>query len=343
MSDAIALLEALVRIPSVNPSLAPDGARAKTLVLCAHLDTVGTAGMTIPPFEPTREGDRLYGRGSYDMKGGLAAVMAAGARLQREWADAPGGAPGTVLLALVADEEYTSLGADHFVANHKADACVVTEESEGDLIVAHKGFVWLTVTTRGRVAHGSLWNLGKSAIGGMGRIVDALERFDQETLRARVHPLVGPASMHCALIQGGVGLSTYAPECTLRVERRTIPGETPEQVAQEIRDVAEGAGEAAEVVIDFSRSSLLCDLKAPIADAMRGAIAKITGAAPKDRGVGYWMDAAVFAAAGVDAVDYGPLGAGAHEAVEWVDVPSVERTVDVLVEAAKRYFTSSTR
>jgi acetylornithine deacetylase len=391
VSDPIALLEALVRIPSVNPSLArdeatgeariaefirdwlgargipavleeaapgrpnvvgtvgrdparaADGARAKTLVFCAHIDTVGTAGMTIPPFEPRREGDRLYGRGSFDMKGGLAAVMAAGARLQAEWNAAPGGAPGTVLLALVADEEYTSLGADHFVANHKADACVLTEESEGDLIVAHKGFVWLTVTTRGRVAHGSRWDLGRSAIGAMARVVDALERFDRETLRARVHPLVGPASMHAAVIEGGVGISTYAPSCTLRVERRTLPGETPEQVAQEIRDLASAAGEAAEVSIDFSRPPLVCDPDAAIAGAMRGAIEAVTGAAPKDRGVWYWMDAAVFAAAGIESVDYGPIGDGAHEPMEWVDVPSVTRTADVLVEGARRYFTSSTR
>lgn len=372
------LLEALVRIPSVNPSLAPDEATGelaisefirgwliahgvpavleeaapgrpnvvgtvgrgdgRTLVLCAHTDTVGTAGMTIPPFEPRREEGRLYGRGSFDMKGGLAAVMVAGARLQQAWKAAPGGAPGTVLLALVADEEYTSLGADHFVANHRADGCVLTESSEGDLIVAHKGFVWLTIRTRGRAAHGSRWDLGRSAIGSMARVVDALERYDRETLRGRVHPLVGPASMHCAMIHGGVGISTYAPECSLRVERRTLPDESPEQVAREIREVVAAAGEEADVEIEFSRPSLLCDPSAPVAEAMRGAIERVTGSTPRERGVWYWMDAAIFAAAGIPAVDYGPTGEGAHEAVEWVDIASVERTADVLVEAARRFF-----
>jgi len=391
--DPIPLLEALIRIPSVNPSIAPDEATgegaiaefirdwllahdvpaalemvapgrpnvvgrvgrdpgaagapgpggAKTLVFYAHIDTVGTQGMTIPPFEPRRENGRLYGRGTYDMKGGIAAVLAAGARLQREWKNAPGGGPGTVLLALVMDEEYTSLGADHFVANHRADACILTEATEGDLIVAHKGFVWLTVKTQGRAAHGSRWDLGRSAIGSMGRVVDALERFDRETLRARVHPLVGPASMHCALIQGGLGISTYAPECTLRVERRTLPGETPEQAAKEIRDVAAAVGETVDVTIDFSRHSLLCDPKAPMMEAMRGAITEVAGKPPAERGVWYWFDAAVFAAAGIEAVDYGPTGEGAHEAVEWVDMDSVRRTADVLVAAAKRYVTSSPR
>ncbi len=397
--DPIALLESLVRIPSVNPSLAPEEATGelaiatfirdwltehgvpavleeaapgrpnvvgtvggtgggggrgggtgpiggggggageeKVLVLCAHIDTVGTAGMTIPPFEPRREAGRLYGRGAFDMKGGLAAVMAAGASLQEGWSAGTKGAPGTVLLALVADEEYTSLGADHFVAHHRADGCVLTEASGGDLIVAHKGFVWLTIRTQGRAAHGSRWDLGKSALGPMARIVDALERFDQGTLRQRVHPLVGPASMHAALIQGGVGISTYAPECTLRVERRTLPDETPEQVALEIRALVAEIGEQAEVDIEFARPALLCDPNAKIAEAMRGAITNVAGAAPAERGVWYWMDAAIFAAAGIPTVDYGPTGEGAHEAVEWVETASVERTTAVLVEAARRFF-----
>ncbi|MGH7682517.1 MAG: M20/M25/M40 family metallo-hydrolase, partial [Candidatus Eiseniibacteriota bacterium] len=280
--DPIELLASLVRIPSVNPFLARgeasgEGAIAEfirdwleghgvaaaleeaapgrpnvvgtvgggtgpTLVLCAHIDTVAAAGMTIPPFEPSQRDGKLYGRGSFDMKGGLASILTAGVRLHERWRAAPGGPPGTLLIACVADEEYTSLGADHFVAHHKADACVLTEASEGDLIVAHKGFVWLSLRTEGRAAHGSRWDLGQSAIGSMARIVDALERFDRETLRKRTHDLVGPASMHCSLIEGGAGISTYAPQCTLRVERRTLPGEVPEKVLEEIRAVVAGAG-----------------------------------------------------------------------------------------------------
>jgi acetylornithine deacetylase len=369
--DPVELLASLVRIPSVNPSLAPEeatgeaaiasfirdwlekhgvpatleeaapgrpnvvgrieGGPGPTLVFCAHIDTVGTAGMTIPPFEPAQREGKLHGRGSFDMKGGLAAVLTAGVRLQQA------GIPGTLLLALVADEEYTSLGADHFVANHRADACVLTESSEGDLIVAHKGFVWLKIRTEGRAAHGSRWDLGKSAIASMARIVDAMERFDRVTLRSRAHELVGPASMHCAQIQGGVGISTYAAECTVRAERRTLPGESPEQVAEEVRALVAGIGETAEVTIEFSRPPLLCDPSAPIVTAMRDAVKDVTGASPRNKGVGYWMDAAVFAAAGIPTVDYGPTGFGAHEAVEWVEINSVRRCADVLVRGAERY------
>jgi acetylornithine deacetylase len=360
----------LVRIPSVNPTIAPGegqgetavaraacewlearGVRAwleeaapgrpnavaevgrdgPTLVLCAHLDTVGTAGMTIPPFEPRVENGRLYGRGSYDMKGSAGAILAAAATLARQ------PPRGRILLALVADEEAASLGAIDFVRHHRADACIVTEPSEGRLILGHKGFAWLEVVATGRAAHGSRWDLGESAIARMGRIVAALDEFDRRELRSRVHPLVGPASMHCAVIEGGVGFSTYAPECRLKVERRMIPGETPEQVLEELRRAIARAGETAEVRLVLSRPPLLCDRDAPIVACVREAAARVTGAPPVEAGVAYWMDAAIFAEAGVPTVNYGPAGEGAHAPVEWVDVASLVTTARVLVEAARRF------
>ena len=157
-----------------------------TLIFCAHIDTVGTTGMTIPPFEPKVEGNRVYGRGSYDMKGGAPAVMSAAAALGRE------DFPGRVLVALVADEEYASIGARDIVNRHKADACVLTEPSEGRLILGHKGFVWAEIVTKGHAAHGSRWDLGVRAITKMAKINAALDRFNQEELRSKRHPLVGP-------------------------------------------------------------------------------------------------------------------------------------------------------
>jgi acetylornithine deacetylase len=370
------ILRQLVRIPSVNPTLAaPEEGRGEaeiagfvrdwlddrgieahleeaapgrpnvvasvgadsgpTLVFCAHLDTVGTAGMTIPPFEPRVEGNRVYGRGSFDMKGGVAAILAAAVSLR----DA--GLRGRVLLALVADEEYTSLGADDFVRRHRADGCILTEASEGRLITAHKGFAWIEARTQGRAAHGSRWDLGVSAIARMGRIVAALDDLDRRTLRARTHPLVGPASLHCAKIDGGVGLSTYAPACTLVVERRTLPGESPDGVLDEIRSAIAGAGEEADLSVLFSRPPLTCDPQAKVARAAREAIQAVHGAPAEEAGVPFWMDAAVFGQAGIPAVDYGPTGFGAHEAVEWVDLDSVVRTGRVLAESAK-LFTADT-
>ena len=362
------ILQQLIRTPSVNPTLAPSEGHgeeaiaklaqrwlaehgvkswveevapgrhnavgevgidaAPTLVFCAHLDTVGTAGMTTPPFEPKLDGTRVYGRGSYDMKGSVAAVMCAAAALARE------SFPGRLLLALVADEEYASIGAQDFVKRHKADACVLTEPSEGRLILCHKGFVWAEIVTKGHAAHGSRWDLGISAIAKMARIIGALERFDQQELRKRTHPLVGPASQHCSLIRGGSGLSTYAEECTLHVERRTLPGETPEQVMDELENLTRSIGEQAELRRLLDRPPLSCDPDSKIATSLSQAATSVTGRMPEIAGVSYWMDAALFAAGGIPTVNYGPSGAGAHEAVEWVDLDSVVSCAKVLVKTA---------
>lgn len=368
----VGVLSELVRIPSVNPSLVPDEGTGEsriaafardwlvaqgvdawveeaapgrtnavarlgdgggpTLALCAHLDTVGTAGMRIPPFEPKVEGTRLYGRGAYDMKGSVAAILCAAAALRHT------GHAGTVWLALVADEEHASLGALDFVRRHPTDACILTEPSEGRLILAHKGFVWIDVETEGRAAHGSRWDAGVSAVGRMGRIIEALERFDRETLRRRTHPLVGPASLHCATVQGGVGYSTYAPSCRLGVERRTLPGESTAQVVDEVRRVVRAAdSEEARVRVVLDRAPFTCEPDAKVAACLRDAVHAVTGRVPEDGGVAYWMDAAIFANAGIATANYGPTGEGAHAAVEWVDLDSVVICARALVEAARSF------
>ncbi|HSL69891.1 MAG TPA: M20/M25/M40 family metallo-hydrolase [Longimicrobiales bacterium] len=371
--SVIEVLQLLVSTPSVNPILAPEegqnetriaqvsaqwlaehgvkawvdevepgrcnaigqvGTNRPVLVLCGHIDTVSTAGMTIPPFEPRIEGNRLYGRGAFDMKGGVAAIACALAALAREPVS------GTVMAALVCDEEYASKGADDFVKRYTADACILTEPAlggPGALVLAHKGFVWAELVTRGFATHGSRWDLGVSAIGRMGRIVNALEQFDRDVLRRREHPLVGPASLHCATIAGGTGWSTYAAECRVQVERRTIPGETPEQVLRELGEVVRAAGETADVRLVFERPPMTCPPTAPLAGCARRALEKATGKAPRDTGVAYWMDAAIFDQAGVPAVNFGSDGAGAHEAVEWVDIDTVVQVANALVFAARDY------
>jgi acetylornithine deacetylase len=361
----------LIRIPSINPTLAPEGkgesaiaafardwmlghgmrswleepapgrpnavgecgnGRGPTLVLCAHLDTVSASGMTIPPFDGFVEGNRVYGRGAFDMKGSAAAVLCAAASVARDDVN------GKLLVALVSDEEYASIGAQHFVEHHKADACILTEASEGRLILAHKGFVWVEIITSGKAAHGSRWDLGESAIGKMGRIVSAFEDFDRNVLRERRHPLVGPASQHCALIQGGTGLSTYSERCSLQIERRTLPGEKTEDVLAELRDVIAKAGERADLRCILERPPLTCDRDQSIATLVREAARQVSGHLPEEAGVSYWMDAALFAAAGIPTVNYGPGGGGAHEAVEWVDIDSVVQCAAVLATTAKMFF-----
>ncbi len=365
------LLSQLVAIPSVNPSLDPAGdgegamaafaagwlrargllaqieearpgrpnvhaaagAGGRDLCLCAHLDTVGVGGMEIDPFAAAVAGGRLYGRGAYDMKGGMAAVMAAAAVLA---AEGPRG--GRLSLALVADEEYGSVGADAYVRMHRPDGCILAEPTDGRLVLTHKGFLWLEVRTRGRAAHGSRWDLGVSAIGRMAPVVAALEVFDRDVLRARQDPLVGPASLHCAVIGGGTGVSTYAAECRLQVERRLLPGESAHAAAAEMERVVRGAAADAEVRPYFSRPGLVGAVDAPLSRAVVGAGAAVTGAAPPVEGAAYWTDAAIFAEAGIPAVIFGPTGAGAHGSLEWVEVDSVVAVAGVLAEAARRFW-----
>lgn len=376
--SVLELLQLLIRTPSVNPHLAPEetgtgeeaiahavrswfeqhgvrtwldeiepgrcnaigevGTGASALVLCGHLDTVATSGMTIPAFDPRVEGDRVYGRGSVDMKGGVASIMAAMAALAQD------PLPGRVLAALVADEEYASIGADHFVARYPADACIVTEPTATgleELVLAHKGFVWFRIRTQGRAAHGSRWDLGESAVAKMGRIIAALDDFDRTVLRKRTHPLVGPASMHPSVVHGGSGWSTYAAECTLQVERRTIPGEHTDGVLEEIRELIAGLGIAAEVELEFARAPMTCSPDAHIARCVRDAVTHVTGTTPRDSGVAYWMDAAVFAERGIPVVDVGAKGAGAHEPIEWIDLNSVVECAHVLVHAARQFFSGA--
>jgi acetylornithine deacetylase len=360
----------LVRIPSVNPAIAPAegtgeaavaafgrdwlaerGVRAwlepvaegrpnlvaetgqsggPTLVLCAHLDTVGTEGMEAP-FAPALRDGRLHGRGAYDMKASAAAVMAAMAALERQ------ALRGRVVAALVADEEHASLGAQAFLAAHRADACILTEPSEGDLVLAHKGFAWFEVTVRGRAAHGSRFDLGRSSIEDAAAFVAAARTFDREVLRRRTAPLVGPASQHVAMISGGAGWSTYAERCVVRLERRTVPGEDSAEIAREVEALVAQSGADATVERVLERPPMVCDREAPIAVAVREAMRETTGCEPRETGVAYWMDAALFAAAGVPTVDVGPSGGGAHEGDEWVELASVEDTARILLAAARRF------
>jgi acetylornithine deacetylase/succinyl-diaminopimelate desuccinylase-like protein len=190
-----------------------------TVMFCGHLDTVGVDGMR-DPFVPRIEGGRLYGRGAQDMKGGVAAMIAAAAELVSDWSR------GRLIVAGVVDEEHMSLGAEALVRQWRADYAVVTEPTDLRLAIGHKGFAWIDVVTRGRAAHGSRPEEGRDAIARMGRVLVALEARDRE-LRARAPvPFQGTGSLHASIIRGGAELSSYPAECVLHMERRTVSEET---------------------------------------------------------------------------------------------------------------------
>jgi acetylornithine deacetylase len=211
------MLEATPGRPSVLVRARGTGG-GRTLLLCGHLDTVGVEGMAAP-HAPRVDGDRLHGRGAYDMKAGLAAALVA----CREAASL--GLAGDVVVAAVADEEHASLGVREALGAVTADAAIVTEPTELELIVAHKGFVWAEIEVTGRAAHGSRPHLGVDAIVKAGPVLTALGELDG-ALAERTHPLLGRGSVHASLIRGGEELSSYPARCVVGLERRTLPGET---------------------------------------------------------------------------------------------------------------------
>jgi acetylornithine deacetylase len=290
----------------------------RALLLNAHLDTVGTEAMAAP-FEARFENGRLYGRGSYDMKGALAAAMLA-------VSDAAAlGLAGDVILTAVADEEVASLGTEAVLERVTADAAIVCEPTELQLAIAHRGFAGFEIETHGVAAHGSRPDLGVDAIAKMGHVLVALEELDRRLQAGRRHPLVGAGSLHASLIEGGQEFSSYPERCLLTGERRTLPGETAAEIEADLRAAA---GEA-EVRLLVSREPFEVDEGHELVRAVSAA-ASSSGVI----GVPFWTDAALVAAAGIPSVLFGPAGEGAHAAVEWVEVSSLERCREVYVAVA---------
>ncbi len=372
-NDLTELLIALVNIDSVNPALVPGGAgereiaaaivawaqeaglavdvleatpgrpsvlvRARgtgggrTLLLCGHIDTVTVENMQ-HPFEARVDGDRLHGRGAYDMKGGVVAALLA----CREVAAL--GLAGDVVVAAVADEEHASLGVQEALRVVQADAAVVTEPTELDVAIAHKGFVWAELEVTGRAAHGSRPHLGLDAIVKAGPILTAIGTLDGD-LAQRTHPLLGRASIHASLIEGGAELSSYPERCRIGLERRTLPGESAGDVEAELIAVLEACRtQDPELAVSHSlllvREPFEIDPHAEIAVAIRESCAEAYDHRGEPVGVSYWADSAFIAAAGIPTVLLGPAGEGAHASEEWVSIGSCESTARALVDVARR-------
>ncbi|HUE85182.1 MAG TPA: ArgE/DapE family deacylase [Vicinamibacterales bacterium] len=376
MDPTLRLLKQLIAIDSVNPSLIPGAAgeaaiaralvdefrsiglatevqhaadnrpnvvgvlegRApgRSLMFCGHVDTVGVAGMT-RPFDPAERSGRIYGRGAQDMKSGVAAMIGAA----RVIAESGGLDQGRVIVACVVDEEHASIGADALVTKWRADAGVVTEPTDLHVAVAHKGFEWVEIETEGRAAHGSRPQEGRDAIMRMGRVLAGLETLDRALQAGRAHALVGPASLHASLIEGGRELSSYPDRCLLQLERRTIPGEPHGVAAREVQHLLDELHQrdpefrAASRTM-FSRAPYELPPNHPLASSLQSR-ARESGAQSDIIGMSFWTDAAVLGAAGIPSVLFGPTGAGLHGLEEWVDAQSVLTCRDALVSLARAW------
>jgi acetylornithine deacetylase len=368
LDPAIQLTRELVAIDSVNPSLVPgaagegeiasaiaahmrrlgldvvlqeaapgrpnvigiaDGRSAgRSLMLCGHLDTVGVEGMDAP-FAPEIRGGRLYGRGAQDMKGGVAAMIdAVRVALDR------GFARGRVVVAAVVDEEYASAGADALVKEWTADAAVVTEPTDLQIAVGHKGFAWIDIVTRGRAAHGSRPRDGRDAILRMGRVLQRLEALDRQLQASPPHPLLGTGSLHASIIGGGRELSSYPDVCRLQMERRTVGEESGETALAEVTAILDALARddvefEARAELTFARPPYELAADHPLAGLLTGAAASV-GARSSKVGMSFWTDAAVLGSAGIPSVLFGPGGAGLHSREEYVTTQDVVTCRDAL-------------
>ncbi len=360
---ATELLRELVKIDSVNPSLVPGAkgekeiaeyvadwlkalgletrvteidkgryntvgvlkgaGKGRSLMINGHLDTVGYDYMTIEPLKPSLKDGKLYGRGTNDMKGGLAASLSA----LKAVVDSGNQVQGDIIVAAVCDEEYASIGTTHLMKKTIVDAAIIGEPSGLNIVRCHKGFAWVDIETKGFAAHGSQWQTGIDAVAKMGRVLTGIETIDA-SLREKRHKLTGPASVHASIIKGGLELSTYPDKCLLQIERRLIPGESKKDVEEELdlllKDiVAKDPKFSGSHNITFYRAPMEVPADTEICKTIVNAGRKVMGVKPSFIGSSGWMDTQIIWSKGIPAVSYGPIGEGSHAAVEWVDLKSV--------------------
>lgn len=326
--------EALYGRPNVI-AVARGSGGGRSLMLNAHMDTVGAGGMK-SPFRPKVRNDRMYGRGALDTKGALAAFMLATARA------AELDLRGDVVLTAVIDEEYASAGTEAVVKKWRADGAIVGEPTNLEIVIAHKGFAWFEFETRGVAAHGSRPDLGVDAIVKMGHVLSGIERMAERLERSPPHPLLGTGSIHASIIEGGQEFSSYPARCTLKVERRTLPGEDIGAVETEMREmldyIAKGDPQfKASVRKKLARRALEVSPDTPLVRTLARQLQHVTGRPPKLAGMAGWMDSALLAEAGIPSIVFGPAGEGLHADVEWVSLGSVVQCHEIVLATIQDY------
>jgi acetylornithine deacetylase len=335
----VEIQETAARRPNVVARLGRSGGR--TLLFNGHLDTVGVEGMIHPPWDADVREGRIYGRGSSDMKSGVAAMCAAALRVVDARLD------GEVIVTAVADEEYESVGTQALVASGiHADAAIVTEPTRLAICPAHRGFAWLELVVHGRAAHGSRYDIGVDAITLASLVLAELDEYQRTVLAKKTHALLGRPSFHASVISGGLGLSTYPDRCSVHIERRTIPGESAADFTREVEAACARVRTRepefrADIVPGFSQAPNEVAATHPVVVALASALARAGERAPIE-GLPCWTDAALLTEAGIPAICFGPGDIGlAHSAEEYVDMGEIERATGVLAGFVSEWFTGA--
>jgi acetylornithine deacetylase len=311
-------------------------AAGPALMFCGHIDTVGVERMDAP-FDAVERDGRIYGRGSADMKGGVAAMIEAARKLS----ESGGLKAGRLIVAAVVDEEYESIGAEALVKSWHADAAIVTEPTDLEVAVGHKGFSWVEIVTEGRAAHGSRPLEGRDAILRMGRVLSHLEGLNRKLQAELPHPMLGNPSLHGSLIEGGRELSTYPDRCVLKMERRTLIGERADVALDEVKEILSALEKEdpefqGRARLLFSRPPYETPAGHDLPQMLESAVSHL-GHDTKRAAMTYWTDAAILGQAGIPSVIFGPGGAGYHGLEEYVKAEEVLACRDALVNLASEF------
>ena len=309
----------------------------RSLLLNGHMDTVGVEGME-DPFSGNFVDGRIFGRGAQDMKGGIAAMIAALESLRKR--EDP--LKGDVIFTAVADEEYGSIGTEAVADRFRSDAAIVTEPTGLDVCIAHRGFACYDFETIGRAAHGGCPNEGIDANMNMAKVLCELDKAARNLKKKKDHPLLGKPSLHIPLIHGGTELFIYSERCKATCERRLLPGEDPARIEREFRKLLSGIRNQnpsfqATVRLKMARRAFQISENADIVRTLLKHAEKIRGRRPHMIGHPWWEDSALLAEKGMETVIIGPEGGGIHTHTEWVDVKSVVLLAEILTETITEY------
>lgn len=375
--DPVVLTQALVRIDSSNPGLSKNGANEKavaefvaawlahrgfevhrlekhpgrvsvigvergsgggrSLMLNGHVDTVTLDSYEGDPLSGSIRNGSIFGRGSFDMKAGLAASMVAAVKALMS------GIRGNIIVAAVADEEDGSTGTMELLdAGWRADGAIISEPSHLQVTLSHRGFVWFDVDIVGKAAHGSRPELGVDAIVYAGYFLVELDKYAKALAVGPQHPLLGTGTIHASLISGGEERSSYPALCTIAIERRTVAGETETLVQKQLHDIldeltARLPGFTYRLRAGLSRSPFEADPENILTKIVLREAENTLGHPPIIRAEPFWTDAALLAEKGVPVLLFGVDGGGAHAATEWATIDSIEKVTATLTRVAQNF------